>query len=162
MYFFWWGCSTLWDNLSVAVNKWWPLNVASCCSLQPGLGDSWGILDAIRKVKVGESGVKSLEISSSVPVSQSTEIGYLNVTSPVSPNCRLEQEESLSATSDEAWVSYEDSEMPLQGLPIWKVTGSVKTKVNSKWVKHRQIGTVKVCHVWSSVNVLQVMYFNWL
>lgn len=71
-------------------------------SLQPGLGDSWGILDAIRKVKVGESGVKSLEISSSVPVSQSTEIGYLNVTSPVSPNCRLEQEESLSATSDEA------------------------------------------------------------
>ncbi|XP_026097480.1 coiled-coil domain-containing protein 30 isoform X1 [Carassius auratus] len=71
-------------------------------SPQPGLSDSWGILDAIRKVKVGESGVKSLEISSSVPVSQSTEIGYLNVTSPVAPNSRLEQEESLSATSDEA------------------------------------------------------------
>ncbi|XP_016320639.1 coiled-coil domain-containing protein 30-like isoform X2 [Sinocyclocheilus anshuiensis] len=71
-------------------------------SPQPGLGDSWGILDAIRKVKVGESGVKSLEISSSVPISQSTEIGYLNVTSPVAPNSRLEQEESLSATSDEA------------------------------------------------------------
>ncbi|XP_058619115.1 coiled-coil domain-containing protein 30 isoform X2 [Onychostoma macrolepis] len=71
-------------------------------SLQPGLGDSWGILDAIRKVNVGESGVKNLEISSSVPVSQSTEIGYLNVTSPVAPNSRLEQEESLSATSDEA------------------------------------------------------------
>ncbi|KAK9954335.1 hypothetical protein ABG768_016411 [Culter alburnus] len=71
-------------------------------SPQPGLCDSWGILDAIRKVKVGESGVKSLEISSSVPVSQSTEIGYLNVTSPVAPNSRLEQEESLSATSDEA------------------------------------------------------------
>lgn len=77
--------------------------IASCCSLQPGLSDSWGILDAIRKVNVGESGVKSLEISSSVPVSQSTEIGYLNVTSPVAPpNSRLEQEESLSATSDEA------------------------------------------------------------
>lgn len=74
----------------------------SCSSPQPGLCDSWGILDAIRKVKVGESGVKSLEISSSVPVSQSTEIGYLNVTSPVAPNSRLEQEESLSATSDEA------------------------------------------------------------
>ncbi|ROL46125.1 Coiled-coil domain-containing protein 30 [Anabarilius grahami] len=71
-------------------------------SPQPGLCDSWGILDAICKVKVGESGVKSLEISSSVPVSQSTEIGYLNVTSPVAPNSRLEQEESLSATSDEA------------------------------------------------------------
>ncbi|XP_059383684.1 coiled-coil domain-containing protein 30 isoform X2 [Carassius carassius] len=71
-------------------------------SPQPGLSDSWGIWDAIRKVKVGESGVKSLEISSSVPVSQSTEIGYLNVTSPVAPNSRLEQEESLSATSDEA------------------------------------------------------------
>ncbi|XP_073678773.1 uncharacterized protein ccdc30 [Garra rufa] len=71
-------------------------------SPQPGLCDSWGILDAIRKVKVVESGVKSLEISSSVPVSQSTEIGYLNVTSPVGPNSRLEQEESLSATSDEA------------------------------------------------------------
>lgn len=71
-------------------------------SPQPGLCDSWGILDAIRKVKVGESGVKSLEISSSVPVSQSTEIGYLNLTSPVAPNSRLEQEESLSATSDEA------------------------------------------------------------
>ncbi|XDV45893.1 hypothetical protein PO909_013905 [Leuciscus waleckii] len=71
-------------------------------SPQPGLCDSWGILDAIRRVKVGESGVKSLEISSSVPVSQSTEIGYLNLTSPVAPNSRLEQEESLSATSDEA------------------------------------------------------------
>lgn len=71
-------------------------------SPQPGLCDSWGILDAIRKVKVGESGVKSLEISSSVPVSQSTEMGYLNVTSPVAPNSRLEPEESLSATSDEA------------------------------------------------------------
>ncbi|KAG1961824.1 coiled-coil domain-containing protein 30 isoform X2 [Pimephales promelas] len=71
-------------------------------SPQPGLCDSWGILDAIRKVKVGESGVKSLEISSSVPVLQSTEIGYLNLTSPVAPNSRLEQEESLSATSDEA------------------------------------------------------------
>ncbi|XP_058619116.1 coiled-coil domain-containing protein 30 isoform X3 [Onychostoma macrolepis] len=58
-------------------------------SLQPGLGDSWGILDAIRKVNVGESGVKNLEISSSVPVSQSTEIGYLNVTSPVAPNSSL-------------------------------------------------------------------------
>lgn len=76
--------------------------IACCCSPQPGLCDSWGILDAIRKVKVGDSGVKSLEISSSVPVSQSTEIGYLNVTSPVAPNSRLEQEESLSATSDEA------------------------------------------------------------
>jgi len=74
----------------------------SCSSPQPGLCDSWGILDAIRKVKVGESGVKSLEISSSVPVLQSTEIGYLNLTSPVAPNSRLEQEESLSATSDEA------------------------------------------------------------
>ncbi|XP_050952807.1 coiled-coil domain-containing protein 30 isoform X1 [Labeo rohita] len=71
-------------------------------SPQPGLCDSWAILDAIRKVKVGESGVKSLEISSSVPISQSTEMGYLNVTSPVAPNSRLEQEESLSATSDEA------------------------------------------------------------
>ncbi|XP_056304644.1 LOW QUALITY PROTEIN: coiled-coil domain-containing protein 30 [Danio aesculapii] len=71
-------------------------------SPQPGLCDSWGILDAIRRVKVGESGVKSMEISSSVPVSQSTEIGYLNLTSPLNPNSRLEQEESLSATSDEA------------------------------------------------------------
>ncbi|XP_059396659.1 coiled-coil domain-containing protein 30-like isoform X1 [Carassius carassius] len=71
-------------------------------SPQPGPCDSWGILDAIRKVKVGDSGVKSLEISSSVHVSQSTEIGYLNVTSSVAPNSRLEQEESLSATSDEA------------------------------------------------------------
>ncbi|XP_016356407.1 coiled-coil domain-containing protein 30-like isoform X2 [Sinocyclocheilus anshuiensis] len=76
--------------------------LTSTPSPQPGLCDSWGILDAIRKVKVGESGVKSLEISSSVPVSQSTEIGYLNVTSPVAPNSRLEQEESLSVTSDEA------------------------------------------------------------
>ncbi|XP_043081104.1 coiled-coil domain-containing protein 30 isoform X2 [Puntigrus tetrazona] len=71
-------------------------------SPQPGFGDSWGILDAIRKVKVGEPGVKSLEITSSLPFSQSTEIGYLNVTSPVAPSSRLEQEESLSATSDEA------------------------------------------------------------
>ncbi|XP_016138628.1 coiled-coil domain-containing protein 30 [Sinocyclocheilus grahami] len=76
--------------------------LTSTPSPQPGLCDSWGILDAVRKVKVGESGVKSLEISSSVPVSQSTEIGYLNVTSPVAPNSRLEQEEHLSVTSDEA------------------------------------------------------------
>ncbi|KAI7794067.1 putative coiled-coil domain-containing protein 30, partial [Triplophysa rosa] len=63
-----------------------------------GLCDSWGILDAIRKV--GEPGVKSLEISP-VPISQSTEVGYLNVTSPVAPNPRSEQGERLSATSDE-------------------------------------------------------------
>ncbi|XP_051516091.1 coiled-coil domain-containing protein 30-like [Myxocyprinus asiaticus] len=68
---------------------------------KPGLCDSWGILDAIRKVKVCESGVKSLEISSPVPVLQSTEIGYLNVTSPVAPNTRLEHEEGLSVTNDE-------------------------------------------------------------
>lgn len=65
----------------------------------PGLCDSWGILDAI--LKVGESGVKRLEISSPVPISQSTEVGYLNVTSPVAPNPRSEHEESLSVTSDE-------------------------------------------------------------
>ncbi|XP_051947600.1 coiled-coil domain-containing protein 30 isoform X1 [Xyrauchen texanus] len=70
-------------------------------SPKPGLCDSWGILDAIRKVKECESGMKSLEISSPVHVSQSSELGYLNVTSSVAPNTRLEQEESLSATSDE-------------------------------------------------------------
>ncbi|TRY96628.1 hypothetical protein DNTS_024254 [Danionella cerebrum] len=69
---------------------------------QPGLCDSWGILDAIHKVRVGDSGVKSMELSSPMPISQSTEIGYLNVTSSVAHSSRLEQEESLSATSDEA------------------------------------------------------------
>ncbi|XP_056589928.1 coiled-coil domain-containing protein 30 isoform X5 [Triplophysa dalaica] len=63
-----------------------------------GLCDSWGILDAIRKV--GEPGAKSLEISP-VPISQSTDVGYLNVTSPVTPNPRSEQGGSLGATSDE-------------------------------------------------------------
>ncbi|XP_055044112.2 uncharacterized protein ccdc30 isoform X2 [Misgurnus anguillicaudatus] len=83
------------------VKKMFPSGVYSDGLLRTSTpSDSWGILDAIRKV--GESGVKSLEISSPLPVSQSTEMGYLNVTSHVAPNTRLELEENLSATSDEA------------------------------------------------------------
>ncbi|XP_030623601.1 coiled-coil domain-containing protein 30 [Chanos chanos] len=70
-------------------------------SPKPGLSESLGILDAIRRVKVGDH-VKSLDSSLSVPLSQSFEIGYLNVTSPVAHHEAQDHEESLSAASDEA------------------------------------------------------------
>ncbi|XP_066529096.1 coiled-coil domain-containing protein 30 isoform X2 [Hoplias malabaricus] len=69
-------------------------------SPKPGLCDSWGLLDAIRRVKVGEH-VKSLESSLSLPTSQPSEIGYLNVSSPMAPSTTQEQEENNSETSEE-------------------------------------------------------------
>ncbi|XP_072553420.1 uncharacterized protein ccdc30 isoform X2 [Salminus brasiliensis] len=70
-------------------------------SPKPGLCDSWGILDAIRRVKVGEH-AKSLESSLSLPNSQPSEIGYLNVSSPMAPNATLDQEENNSTASEDA------------------------------------------------------------
>ncbi|XP_036447581.1 coiled-coil domain-containing protein 30 isoform X2 [Colossoma macropomum] len=69
-------------------------------SPKPGLCDSWGLLDAIRRVKVGEH-VKSLESSLSLPASQPSEIGYLNVSSPMAPSATLDQEEDHSAASED-------------------------------------------------------------
>ncbi|XP_017565576.2 coiled-coil domain-containing protein 30 isoform X2 [Pygocentrus nattereri] len=69
-------------------------------SPKPGLCDSWGLLDAIRRVKVGEH-VKSLESSLSLPTSQPSEIGYLNVSSPMAPSATLDQEEDHSAASED-------------------------------------------------------------
>ncbi|KAL7864781.1 hypothetical protein AOLI_G00162010 [Acnodon oligacanthus] len=68
-------------------------------SPKPGLCDSWGLLDAIRRVKVGEH-VKSLESSLSLPTSQPSEIGYLNVSSPMAPSATLDQEEDHSAATE--------------------------------------------------------------
>ncbi|XP_047662751.1 coiled-coil domain-containing protein 30 isoform X2 [Tachysurus fulvidraco] len=66
-----------------------------------GLRDSWGLLDAICRVKVGEH-VKSLESSRSLPTSQPSEIGYLNVSSSMAPSVTQHQEENHSVSSEDA------------------------------------------------------------
>ncbi|XP_026853989.2 coiled-coil domain-containing protein 30 isoform X2 [Electrophorus electricus] len=73
----------------------------STTSPSPGLCDSWGLLDVIRRVKVGEH-AKSLESSLSLLNPQPSEIGYLNVNSPMVPNVTLDQEETHSVTSEDA------------------------------------------------------------
>ncbi|XP_058265577.1 coiled-coil domain-containing protein 30 isoform X2 [Hemibagrus wyckioides] len=60
-----------------------------------GLRDSWGLLDAICRVKVGEH-VKSLESS------QPSEIGYLNVSSSMAPSVTQHQDENHSVSSEDA------------------------------------------------------------
>ena len=69
-------------------------------SPKPGLCDSWGLLDAIRRAKVGEH-AKSLESSLSLPTTQPSEIGYLNVSSPMVPSTTLDQEENHSVASED-------------------------------------------------------------
>ncbi|XP_060794192.1 coiled-coil domain-containing protein 30 isoform X2 [Neoarius graeffei] len=66
-----------------------------------GLRDSWGLLDAICRVKVGEH-VKTLESSFSLPTSQPSEIGYLNVSSSMAPSVAQHQEENHSVSSEDA------------------------------------------------------------
>ncbi|XP_053339361.1 coiled-coil domain-containing protein 30 isoform X3 [Clarias gariepinus] len=70
-------------------------------SLKLGLCDSWGLLDAICRVKVGEH-VKSLESSLSLPTPQPSEIGYLNVSSSVAPEVTQHEEENHSISSEDA------------------------------------------------------------
>ncbi|KAJ8388973.1 hypothetical protein AAFF_G00125340 [Aldrovandia affinis] len=70
-------------------------------SVMSGMCDTLGILDAIHRVKVGchTEGPKS---SSPVPPSQPSEIGYLNVTSPVAPSRpRRDPEENRGLGRDE-------------------------------------------------------------
>ncbi|XP_053499109.1 coiled-coil domain-containing protein 30 isoform X1 [Ictalurus furcatus] len=66
-----------------------------------GLHDSWGLLDAICRVKVSEH-FKSLESSLSLPTSQPSEIGYLNVSSSMAPNVTQHEEENHSISSEDA------------------------------------------------------------
>ncbi|XP_062872105.1 coiled-coil domain-containing protein 30 [Trichomycterus rosablanca] len=73
----------------------------STSSPKLGLCDSWGLLDVIRWVKVGEN-VKSLESSLSLPTSQASEIGYLNVSPSVTPNATLKLEENCSMSNKDA------------------------------------------------------------
>ncbi|XP_035596750.1 coiled-coil domain-containing protein 30 isoform X4 [Oncorhynchus keta] len=70
-------------------------NHLSVCSLTSGACDPLGILNAICRVKVGEH-VEGIQTSSSTPHSQlqSFELGYLNLTSPVSPPDTKDPEES--------------------------------------------------------------------
>uniref|UniRef100_A0A8B9JBK5 Coiled-coil domain containing 30 n=1 Tax=Astyanax mexicanus TaxID=7994 RepID=A0A8B9JBK5_ASTMX len=77
------------------------LLLTSTPSPKPGLCDSWGLLDAIRRVKVGDH-AKSLESSLSLPNSQPSEIGYLNVSSPMAPSATMDQEENHSTASEDA------------------------------------------------------------
>ncbi|XP_066547648.1 trichohyalin isoform X2 [Amia ocellicauda] len=77
------------------------LNGSVLRSTSPSLGDTLGILDAIRRVKVGEhpEGIRS---SFAVPPrSAPSEIGYLNVSSPAGPARPQDPDESLSLGSDE-------------------------------------------------------------
>ncbi|XP_076839674.1 uncharacterized protein ccdc30 isoform X3 [Brachyhypopomus gauderio] len=73
----------------------------STASPSTGLCESWGLLDAIRRVKVGEH-AKSLESSFSLPTSQPSEIGYLNLNSPMAHHVPLDQEENHSVASEDA------------------------------------------------------------
>ncbi|KAK3519096.1 hypothetical protein QTP70_016321 [Hemibagrus guttatus] len=66
-----------------------------------GLRDSWGLLDAICRVKVGEH-VKSLESSLPLSTSQPSEIGYLNVSSSMAPSVTHHQDENHSVSSADA------------------------------------------------------------
>ncbi|KAK6307968.1 hypothetical protein J4Q44_G00212390 [Coregonus suidteri] len=68
---------------------------ASTLSLTSGACDPLGILDAICRGKVGER-VEGIRMSSSTPHSQSQsfELGYLNLTSPVAPPDTKDPEES--------------------------------------------------------------------
>ncbi|CAB1329583.1 unnamed protein product [Coregonus sp. 'balchen'] len=70
-------------------------NHLSVCSLTSGACDPLGILDAICRGKVGER-VEGIRMSSSTPHSQSQsfELGYLNLTSPVAPPDTKDPEES--------------------------------------------------------------------
>ncbi|KAG7472837.1 hypothetical protein MATL_G00113260 [Megalops atlanticus] len=73
----------------------------SNASLTSGVCDALGILDAIRRVKAG-SQTEGTKSSSPAPLSQPSEIGYLNVTSPVAPaGPQRDPEESVSLGSDE-------------------------------------------------------------
>uniref|UniRef100_A0A4W5K6H5 Coiled-coil domain containing 30 n=1 Tax=Hucho hucho TaxID=62062 RepID=A0A4W5K6H5_9TELE len=65
----------------------------STLSLTSGACDPLGILNAICRVKVGER-VEGIQTSSSTPHSQSFELGYLNLTSPVAPPDTKDPEES--------------------------------------------------------------------
>ncbi|KAM9444645.1 uncharacterized protein ccdc30 isoform 2-T2 [Clarias gariepinus] len=93
-------------NLQSDVKKLFPSGTLSdgllqTSSLKLGLCDSWGLLDAICRVKVGEH-VKSLESSLSLPTPQPSEIGYLNVSSSVAPEVTQHEEENHSISSEDA------------------------------------------------------------
>lgn len=62
--------------------------------------DPLGILDAICRVKVGECMVEGTRASFSTPQSQPSELGYMNLTSPVVPLDTKDPEESPSVGSD--------------------------------------------------------------
>ncbi|KAF5903538.1 coiled-coil domain-containing protein 30-like isoform X1 [Clarias magur] len=93
-------------NLQSDVKKFFPSGTLSdgllqTSSLKLGLCDSWGLLDAICRVKVGEH-VKSLETSLSLPTPQPSEIGYLNVSSSMAPEVTQHEEENHSVSSEDA------------------------------------------------------------
>ncbi|KAJ8264912.1 hypothetical protein COCON_G00140110 [Conger conger] len=73
--------------------------VQSVCNMEYDVGvcDTLGLLDAIRKVKAGDP-TDGPKTPSPVPPSQTSELGYLNVTSPMAPtrpHCGPEESHSL-------------------------------------------------------------------
>ncbi|XP_071394462.1 coiled-coil domain-containing protein 30-like [Centroberyx affinis] len=68
----------------------------SSLSLTSGTCDPLGILDAICRVKVGERMADGTRASFSIPQSQPSELGYLNLTSPLVPPDNKDPEESPS------------------------------------------------------------------
>ncbi|XP_023697378.2 uncharacterized protein ccdc30 isoform X2 [Paramormyrops kingsleyae] len=66
----------------------------------PGVCDTLGILDAIQMVKAA-SRMEAIPCAMSAAGTPASEIGYLNVTSPVAPVSGNDPEESLSLGSDE-------------------------------------------------------------
>ncbi|KAI1892532.1 hypothetical protein AGOR_G00134560 [Albula goreensis] len=82
-----------------------PLSDSPLQNLNPsvlsGMCDTLGFLDAIRRVKV-DGPMEGMKPSSPVPPFQPSEIGYLNVTSPVVPaGPRCDSEENLPLGRDE-------------------------------------------------------------
>ncbi|XP_064153963.1 coiled-coil domain-containing protein 30 isoform X2 [Anguilla rostrata] len=70
-------------------------------SMMSGVCDTLGLLDAIRRVKVGGS-TEGTKTSSPLPPPQPSEIGYLNVTSPMASTCpHHDPEENLGLGIDE-------------------------------------------------------------
>uniref|UniRef100_UPI003AB0784E coiled-coil domain-containing protein 30 n=1 Tax=Centroberyx gerrardi TaxID=166262 RepID=UPI003AB0784E len=68
----------------------------SSLSLTSGTCDPLGILDAICRVKVGERVADGTRASFSIPQSQPSELGYLNLTSPLVPPDNKDTGESPS------------------------------------------------------------------
>lgn len=77
------------------------LHSSTLSNLTSGVRDPLGILDAICRVKISERVVEGTRTAFSVSSSQPSELGYLNLTSPlVPPDASRDPEDSRSVGND--------------------------------------------------------------